>query len=126
MTYEQAMASPEKLDVHDDRPHLTDDQLRGPMRSLLTKCTVPRNAKVTIRTAVQNGRATGVSIDVQFEHPKAPPPPKRPSRAALQRAAALAKQEAKAKKKIATCFDQVVRAIVWPPSSRRDSFTTEF
>ena len=25
-TYEQAMATPESLDVHDDRPHLTDDR----------------------------------------------------------------------------------------------------
>lgn len=126
MTYEQAMSSPEMLDVKDGRPHLTDDQLRGPMRGLLTKCTVPRSVKVTIRTAVQNGRATGVTVDVLFDHPKPSTPPKRPSRAAAQRAAAQAKQEAKAKKKIAACFDQVVRAIVWPPSSRRDSFTTEF
>jgi hypothetical protein len=115
------------LDVHDDRPHLTDDQLRAPMRDVMSKCAVPKKAKVNIRTAVQHGRATGVSVDVQFDHGKPPPtPPKRLSRAAAQRAAALAKQEAKARKKIAACFDRVVRGVVWPPSSRRDSFTTEF
>lgn len=127
-TYEQATATPERLDVDDARPHLTDDQLRGPMRGVITGCGLPPNAKVTIHTAVQNGRAIGVTVDVRFEPRRTPPTPptKRPSRAAAQRAKAAAEREAKAKKKIATCVDQRVRALVWPPSSRRDSFTTEF
>lgn len=125
-TYDQAMSTPEKLDVNDDRPHLTDDQLRGPMRGVIAGCGMPRNAKVTIRTAVQSGRAIGVSVDVRFEHPPPAAPAKRPSRTAAQRAAAAAQREAKAKKKIVTCIDHAVRAVIWPPSSRRDSFTTEF
>jgi hypothetical protein len=129
-TYEQAMSTPEHLDVHDDRPHLNDDQLRGPMRGVISGCPLPANAKVTIRTAVQSGRAIGVTVDVRFEHPPPKPPPKRQSRAAAQQAARAAQQaaqrEAKAKKRIATCIDRAVRAIVWPPSGRRDSFTTDF
>lgn len=120
------MSTPESLDVHDERPHLNDDQLRGPMRNVFTACTMPKNAKVTIRTAVQSGRAIGVTVEVRFEHPPAPPSKKRPSAAAQRQAAALAKSEAKAKKKIAACLDQKVRAIIWPPSNRRDSFTTDF
>lgn len=130
-TYEQAMASPESLDVNDNRPHLDDDQLRGPMRAVMSGCALPKNAKVTIRTAVQSGRAIGVTVDVRFDRPASPTtstrtPPKRPSRAALQRAKLEAEREAKAKKRIAACVDRNVRIIVWPPSSRRDSFTTEY
>ena len=122
------MATPESLDVHDGRPHLDDDQLRAPMRGVMTGCPLPKNAKVTIRTAVQAGRAIGVTVDVRFDRPPPPArtPPKRPSRAALQRAKLEAEREAKAKKKIAACVDHNVRMIVWPPSSRRDSFTTEY
>lgn len=120
------MKTPENLDVNDDRPHLDDNQLRGPMRSVPAKCPLPANAKVTIHAAVQGGRAIGVSVDVRFEHPKpATPSKKKPSRAAAKRAAAAAEREAKAKKKIATCVDHAVRALTWPPSHRRDSFTSE-
>jgi hypothetical protein len=119
-SYEQAMARPEVLDVNDVRPHLTDGQLRGPMPVVVTGCRLPSNARVTIRTAVQHGRAIGVTVDVRFEHPMAA---KRRSRAVLN---AEAKAEAKAAKKIIACVDRAVRAVVWPPSSRRDSFTTEF
>ncbi|MBX3188958.1 MAG: hypothetical protein KF819_18200 [Labilithrix sp.] len=116
-TYEEALSTPEQLDVHDDRVHLTDGQLTGPMRSVLTGCRVPPNARITIKTAVQNGRAIGVSIDVRFESSSRSARP--PSRAAK---AAQAKMAAK----IVTCVDRNVRAVVWPPSRRRDSFTTEF
>lgn len=125
-TYEQAMTTPEKLDVHDDRPHLTDDQLRAPMRGATSGCAIPRNVKVTIKTAVQSGRAIGVTVEVRFDHPPSTAPGKRWSRAAAQRAATAAQREAKAKKKIGGCVDRAVRGLVWPPSSRRDSFTTEF
>lgn len=124
-TYDEAMATPENLDVKDNRPHLTDDQLRGPMRNIISACTVPKNAKITIKTAVQSGRAIGVTVDVRFEVPYKPPP-KRMTRWQAKQAALAAQREAKAKKKIADCVDHAVRAVVWPPSGRRDSFTTEF
>ena len=84
---------------------------------------MPSNARVTVKTAVKGGRAIGVTVIVRFEHPS---PPKRPSRAAARAAALTAKAEAKASAKIITCVDRAVRAVVWPPSSRRDSFATDF
>ena len=115
-SYDDALSTPEKLDVHDERIHLTDGQLTGPMRGVLTGCRVAANARVTIKTAVQNGRAIGVTVSVKFEHPKASRPP----------TWAAARAEAKMTKKIVTCVDRAVRGVTWPPSSRRDSFTTEF
>ena len=108
-SYDEALSTPERLDVNDDRVHLTDAQLTGPIRGVLTGCRVPSNARVT--------------VIVRFEHPS---PPKRPSRAAARGAALTAKAEAKASAKIITCVDRAVRAVVWPPSSRRDSFATDF
>ncbi|MEA2748652.1 MAG: hypothetical protein QOI41_2795 [Myxococcales bacterium] len=115
-SYDDALSTPESLDVHDERVHLTDAQLTGPIRGVLQGCRVPSNARVTIRTAVQLGRAIGVTVTVRFEHPKSTRPPSR----------ALVKAEAKMTTKIVTCADRNVRAVVWPPSSRRDSFTTDF
>jgi hypothetical protein len=122
-SYDEALSTPERLDVNDDRVHLTDAQLTGPIRGVLTGCRVPSNARVTVKTAVQAGRAIGVTVIVRFEHP---PPPKRPSRAAQRAAALTAKAEAKVSAKVVTCVDRAVRAVVWPPSSRRDSFATDF
>lgn len=120
-SYEQAMSKPEPVDTEDHRVQLTDAQLRGPMNGVLNGCRVPGNARVTIKTAVQFGRAIGVTVDVRFEHPVTPG--KRLSRSA---AAATARSEAKTKKKVVSCVDHAVREVVWPPSNRRDSFTTEF
>jgi hypothetical protein len=114
--YEEALSTPERLDVNDARVQLTDAQLTGPMLGVLSKCRVPSNARVTIRTAVQNGRAIGVTVNVRFER-------RNPSKP-LSRAAARA--EAKVTAKIVACADRAVRAVVWPPSHRRDSFTTDF
>jgi hypothetical protein len=118
-SFEEATASPEPVDIHDEHLQLTDAQLTGPMRGALDRCAVPKNAHVTIKTAVQNGRAIGVTVEVVFDKPKpkkrAPPP----SRAAL-------KAEAKTKERIVTCADKAVRTVTWPPSKRRDSFTTVF
>jgi hypothetical protein len=115
-SYDEALATPEALDVHDERAHLTDVQLSNPMRGVLSGCRVPSNARVTIKTAVQNGRAIGVTVSVRFERPKSAKRP--PSSAVL-------KAQAKAAAKIGKCADRAVRVVVWPPSSRRDSFTTE-
>src|SRR4051794_1291594 len=69
-SYDEALSKPENLDVHDERIHLTDGQLTGPMRGVLTGCRVSSNARVAIKTAVQNGRAIGVTVNVRFERPK--------------------------------------------------------
>lgn len=117
-SYDEALSTPERLDVNDDRVHLSDAQLTGPIRGVLTGCRMSSNARVTVKTAVQNGRAIGVTVSVRFERPKSAKP--KP----LSRAAA--KAEAKMTAKIITCVDRNVRVVVWPPSRRRDSFTTEF
>ena len=116
-SYDEALSTPERLDVNDERVHLTDAQLTGPIRGVLTGCRVPSNARVTVKTAVQAGRAIGVTVSVRFERPKSAKRP--PSRSQL-------KAEARTSSKIVACVDRAVRAVVWPPSNRRDSFTTEF
>jgi hypothetical protein len=115
-SYEQAMSTPEELDIRDETPHLTDVQLSGPIRGALSGCHVPPNRRVTIKTAVQYGRAIGVTVDVRVVRPKSARP--------LSRAAARA--ETKTTATIAACVDRNVRALVWPPSRRRDSSTTDF
>jgi hypothetical protein len=119
-TYDQAMAVPEPVDIEDDHSHLTDAQLTGPMRSATNGCKIPGNTHLTIHTAVQNGRAIGVTVDVRVDPPKStskkPPKPK---------TATQLKAEKKAKEKLVSCVDKNVRVIVWPPNRRRDSFTTE-
>ena len=106
--------------MNDDRAHLTDAQLTGPMRGAIAGCRVPPNAKATIKTVVQNGRATGVTVTLTFAKPK------RSKRLSPAVAKARAKAQAKTSARIVACVDRAVRAIVWPPNRRRDSFTTEF
>jgi hypothetical protein len=116
-SYDEALASPESLDPNDGRAHLTDLQLANPMRQTTAKCKVSRNAKVVIKVAVQMGRAIGVTVVATFEKPKGPPRRQTP---------AAARMEAKAAAKIVACVDREVRALTWPPSPRRDSFTTVY
>jgi hypothetical protein len=117
-SYEEAMSTPEPIKIDDERIHLTDGQLNGPMRGVTYGCKVPSNAHLTIKTAVQFGRAIGVTVTVTYKRPKSYKAPKPGSKAA--------KAAAKRTAKLVTCIDTAVRAIVWPPSPRRDSFTTEF
>jgi hypothetical protein len=114
-TYDEALSTPEPVDIDDDHPHLTDVQLWSPIRGALSGCHVPRNAKITIKTAVQFGRAIGVTVDVHIDKPRSTKPPK----------PAAMKAEHKRIVRIATCVDHNVRTAVWPPNRRRDSFTTE-
>ena len=116
-TYDEALAKPESLDVNDERAHLTDGQLTGPIRGVLESCHVPSNARVTIKTAVLRGRAIGVTVLVAWDHGKSN---------AKRVSTARAKYESKIGAKIVTCADHNVRQVVWPPSTRRDSFTTTF
>jgi hypothetical protein len=126
MSFEQATSTPEPVDVNDDRPQLTDLQLTNPMRGVLARCKVPPNAKVTIQTAVQFGRAIGVTVHVEMPKRKPATKSKRVSKTAAKAAAAAAKAEAQAVAKLRTCADHAVRALTWPPSRRRDAFTTTF
>jgi hypothetical protein len=119
-SFEEAMAAPEPLDPSDGRAQLTDTQLTGPMKGVIAGCRVPSNARITIRTAVQNGRAIGVTVAVRIERPK----PKRPPPKYLLKA--TMKADAKTIARVTTCVDRAVRTQSWPPSKRRDSFTTEF
>lgn len=125
-SYEQAMARPEPVDINDAHLHLTDDQLTGPVRNALQGCPVPASSKVTIKAAVQGGRAIGVTVTVRVEKKTTTKTKtktkRRPSKAAL----AALKAEAKAIAKATSCVDHNVRAISWPPSRRRDSFKMEF
>jgi hypothetical protein len=80
-------------------PDLTDSQLGAPMRnaSFISGCGAPESMKVTVRVAVQNGRAVGVSV-----YPNPPSPA------------------------VASCVDRHVRALGWPPNAKMDFFTTTY
>lgn len=136
-SYDEALSTPEALDVHDDRAHLTDTQLREPMRNVMAACRIPRNAKVTVKTAIQNGRAIGVTVLVRFDRPPPPPKPKttaKPRKGAKPKGTkpkkpppeTEAQADAKASVKVVACVEKAVRGTTWPPSSRRDSLVTEF
>ena len=114
------MSTPEVLDMGDASAHLTDAQLTAPMSGVLAGCQVPWNAKVSIRTAVQSGRAIGVTVDVRIARPTPRKPPSK--KAAL----AMAKVDAKIIARVSACVDKNVRGLVWPPSRRRDSIMTDF
>lgn len=126
-SYEEAMAAPESLDNRDGRPELTDRQLSEPTRGVLDGCRVPSNVHLTIQAAVRNGHAIGVTIRVELPAPKpTKKPPKRLSAKAAKAAKAQAKADAALIDRITRCVDHAVRGLTWPPSSRRDSFTTTF
>ena len=80
-------------------PDLTDGQLGAPMRnaSFISGCGAPESMKVTVRVAVQNGRAVGVSV-----YPNPPNPA------------------------VASCVDRHVRALGWPANAKMDFFTTTY
>jgi len=105
-SYEEAIREPEPTGARDDRIQLTDAQLTGPMNGVLARCSVPSTAKVTIKTAVRDGRAIGVTVTVAFAH--------------------KARNVPAATRKIIACADKSVRALAWPPSKRRDTFTSVF
>lgn len=102
MSYEQALASNvQEINMGGGKggPDLTDAQLSAPMRSgaLLAACGTPDSMKVTIKVAVKNGRAVGVSVYTT------PPNPG-----------------------IAGCIDRRVRGLGWPPNPKMDTFTTSY
>jgi hypothetical protein len=78
---------------------LTDGQLAGPLRNaaFLSGCGAPDSMHVTVRVAVKNGRAQGVSVSTD--------PPNGG---------------------VASCVDRSVRNLSWPSSPNMDSFTTRY
>lgn len=80
-------------------PDLTDGQLAGPMRNaaFISGCGAPNDMKVTVKVAIQNGRAVGVSVYST------------PPNAAVQ-----------------SCVDRHVRGLSWPSNPKMDSFTTTY
>lgn len=80
-------------------PDLTNAQLSAPMKNaaFISGCGAPDSMKVTVRVAVKNGRAYGVSV-----YPS-------PANAGVAR-----------------CVDRHVRALSWPPNAKMDFFTTTY
>jgi hypothetical protein len=80
-------------------PDLTKEQLAGPMRSVsfISACGAPDNMKVTVRVAVKNGRAAGVTVSTN--------PPNA---------------------SVAACIDGRVRGLGWPVSPKADFVTMSY
>ena len=84
---------------HTKTPDLTDVQLAGPMRNatFLDACGVPSSTHVTVKVAIRNGHAVGVSVY------SIPPSPESDS-----------------------CVERRVRGLYWPSSAKMDSFVTTY
>ena len=82
-----------------DVPDLTDAELAGPMRqgTFLDACEVPSSTKVTVKVAIRNGRAVGVSVYAT--------PPNREA---------------------GWCVERHVRGLQWPSNAKLDSFVTTY
>ena len=80
-------------------PDLTDAELSGPMRdgTFLDACGVPTSTHVTVKVAIRNGHAVGVSAYAT--------PPSR---------------------EIAWCIERHVRDLQWPSNAKMDSFITTY
>lgn len=80
-------------------PDMTDAELSAPMRNaaFIAGCGAPDDMKVTVRVAVQRGRAIGVSIHTT------------PSN-----------------ETVARCVDEHVRGLRWPAYEKMDSFTSTY
>ena len=80
-------------------PDLTDAQLSAPMRNaaFISSCGAPDSMKVTVKVAVKNGRAVGVSV---YTNPS--------------------------NQGVAACVDRHVRGLGWHPNSKMDFFTTTY
>jgi hypothetical protein len=82
-----------------DVPDLSDGQLSYPMRdgSFLDACGVPSSTKVTVKVAIRNGQAVGVSVYTS--------PPNKP---------------------LGWCVEKQVRGFQWPSNAKMDSFITTY
>ncbi len=102
MSYEQALATNnQEISMGGPKggPDLTDAQLSAPMRNaaFISGCGAPDSMKVTVKVAVKNGRAWGVSVYTTPSNPA-----------------------------VASCIDRHVRGLGWPPNAKMDSFTTTY
>jgi hypothetical protein len=101
MSYEAAIAgnnlnlAPGTQDV----PDLTDAELAGPLRegTFLDACGVPSSTHVTVKVAIRNGHAVGVSVSAV--------PPSR---------------------EMGWCVERHVRGVQWPSNAKMDSFVTTY
>jgi hypothetical protein len=80
-------------------PDLTDAELAGPTHdgTFLDACGVPNRTHMTVKVAIRNGRAVGVSVYAL--------PPSR---------------------EIAGCVERHVRGLQWPSNAKMDSFVTTY
>ena len=80
-------------------PDLTNAQLEGPMKNakFISGCGAPSDMQVTVKVAIKNGRAVGVSVYTN-------PPDGR----------------------VSSCIDHTVRGLSWPSNSKMDSLTTTY
>ncbi len=101
LSYEAALASNNQEITMGAKggPDLTDSQLSGPMKnaSFISGCGAPNDMKVTVKVAIKNGRAVGVSVYTT--------PPN---------------------SGVAGCVDRHVRGLSWPANAKMDSFTTTY
>jgi hypothetical protein len=102
MSYEAAIASNNQevaIGGGNGGADLTNAQLSAPMRNaaFISGCGAPDDMKVTVKVAIKNGRAVGVSV---YTNP--------------QNAG------------VSSCVDKHVRGIGWPASGKMDSFTTTY
>jgi hypothetical protein len=98
-SYEEALAVPEDLNATKDAPELTDAQLSAPMANgeMISECGAPETMKVVVKVAVRDGRAMGATVATSPESVD-----------------------------VATCVDKAVRAMSWPVSAKRFTFTTAY
>jgi hypothetical protein len=80
-------------------PDLTDAQLSAPMKNapFISGCGAPGDMKVTVKVAIKNGRAVGVSV---YTNPS--------------------------NSTVAACVDRHVRGLSWPANPKMDTMTTTY
>ncbi|WP_394838872.1 hypothetical protein LVJ94_18440 [Pendulispora rubella] len=103
MSYEAAIASNvQEVAIgaaKGGEPDLTDAQLSGPLKNakFVSGCGASSDMTVTVKVAIKNGRAVGVSV-----YPN-------PSNAS-----------------VASCVERAVRGLSWPSNPKMDSLTTTY
>jgi len=99
MSYDDALSIPEDASSLAGERELSNRELSQPMQgsSFLGDCNVPDATHVTVKVAIRDGAAMGVTVTTDPDDPT-----------------------------VAECVDKAVRALSWPASKHRDSFTTTY